>query len=316
VRFSKIQTAVRQSKEVLRTLGYSEEINYSFIEEGFAQHFRTTWGDGASQLIRLDNPISEEMNTMRPSLLPGLIKSAARNLNRGQKSLQLFEQGHIFFNKKGKGSHEIACLAALATGPYPNSVWKDNSKPFDFYDLKGALETLAGHFQVALEYRPANRDFLDSGPYRPSADVFVGDRCMAYLGRLNPALFGDLGLDPETYVFELSLEEWVAAMLDRNRFEPIPKFPEIYRDISILVDQTKEAQEVSDLIIKVGKPLIQRVELYDHFEGKRLPAGKKSLTFALSFQSSEKTLTDAEVNPIFEKIVGRLSVQLGAALRE
>ena len=102
----------------------------------------------------------------------------------------------------------------------------------------------------------------------------------------------------------------------RTRFQAIPKFPETYRDISILVDQTKEAQEVSDLILEVGKPLIQRVELYDHFEGKRLPEGKKSLTFALSFQSSEKTLTDAEVNPIFDKIVGSLSEQLGAALRE
>ena len=314
VHFSKIQTAVRQSKEVLRTLGYSEAINYSFIEEGFAQYFLGTWGDNTSQLIRLDNPISEEMNTMRPSLLPGLIKSAARNLNRGQKSLQLFEQGHIFFNKKGKGSHEIACLAALATGPYPNSVWKDNSKPFDFYDVKGALETLAGHFQVALEYRPANRVFLDTG--RQAVDVFAKGKPIGYLGRLMPILSDRWALNPNTFVFELNLEGLAAAMPDRTRFQAIPKFPETYRDISILVDQTKEAQEVSDLILEVGKPLIQRVELYDHFEGKRLPEGKKSLTFALSFQSSEKTLTDAEVNPIFDKIVGSLSEQLGAALRE
>ena len=82
------------------------------------------------------------------------------------------------------------------------------------------------------------------------------------------------------------------------------------------MDRTVQAQTVSDLIRQVSGPLIRRVELYDHFEGKRLPEGKKSLTFALSFQSSEKTLTDEEVNPIFEKIVGSLSEQLGAALRE
>jgi len=313
VRFSTIQTAVRRGKEVLRNLGYSEAVNYSFIEDDWARRFLDTFGGKQPEVVRLDNPISADMDTMRTSLLPGLIKSAARNLNRGQKSLQLFEQGHIFFNKKGKGSREKACLAALATGPYPNSVWKDSGKPFDFYDLKGALESLAGHFQLELEYHPSRRSFLDPGQ---SADVHAGERCLAYLGRLDPALARRWELNPNIYVFELNLEEWVAAVPDRTRFQPIPRFPETYRDISILVDQTVKAQTISDLIRQVSGPLIRRVELYDHFEGKRLPPGKKSLTFALSFQSSEKTLTDEEVNPIFEKIVGSLSERLGAALRE
>ncbi len=267
-------------------------------------------------MIQLDNPISAEMDTMRPSLLPGLIKSAAHNLLRRQKSVQLFEQGHIFFDKKGKGSHEIACLAALATGPYLNSVWKDNSKSFDFYDLKGALESLANHFQVEVEYRSCNRTFLDSGESRPSADVFAGGRCIAYLGRINPILSDRWALNPETYVFEINLEAWTAAIPDRTRFQAIPKYPETYRDISILVNQDVKVQEISDLIRETSGPLIRRVELYDQYQGKRLPPGKKSLTFALSFQSPEKTLTDEEVNPIFEKIVGSLSDQLGAALRE
>ncbi len=313
VRFSKLQTAVRQSKEILRNLGYSEAINYSFIEEGLAQHFRTVFGDGTSKLIRLDNPISEDMSTMRPSLLPGLIKSAAHNLLRRQKSVQLFEQGHIFF-KKGKGSHEIACLAALATGPYPNSVWKDNSKPFDFYDVKGGLESLAAHFQVELEYRSGNHNFLDTG--QQAVDIFAQGQFIGYLGRLMPILSDRWNLNIETCVFELNMEGLAAAIPDRTRFQPIPKYPETFRDISILVDQAVPAQTISDLIRQTSGPLIRRVELYDQYQGKRLPPGKKSLTFALSFQSPEKTLTDDEVNPIFEKIVGSLSEQLGAALRE
>jgi phenylalanyl-tRNA synthetase beta chain len=313
VRFSKIQTVVRQSKEVLRNLGYSEAVNYSFIEGDWAQRFLDTFGDQSPAVVRLDNPISADMDTMRPSLLPGLIKSAARNINRGQKNLQIFEQGHIFFNKKGKGSYEIPCFAALATGPYPNSVWKDNGKPFDFYDLKGGLQTLADHFQVQLEYRPSRRSFLDSGQ---SADAFTGNRCIAYLGRLDPALASHWELSPNIYVFELNMEEWTAAIPERTRFQPIPKYPETYRDISILVDETVPAQTISDLIRQTSKPLIRRVELYDQYQGKRLPPGKKSLTFALSFQSTEKTLTDEEVNPVFEKIVGSLSKQLGAALRQ
>ncbi len=313
VRFSKIQSAVRQGKEVLRNLGYSEAINYSFIEDDWSQRFLDTFGDSSPAVVRLDNPISSDMNTMRPSLLPGLIKSAARNINRGQKNLQIFEQGHIFFSKKGKGSHEIACLAALATGPYPNSVWKDSGKPFDFYDLKGALETLAEHFQVELEYQSSQRSFLDPGQ---SAEGFIGNRCIAYLGRLAPALATQWELSPNIYVFELNMEALAASIPEQTRFKSIPKYPETYRDISILVDQTVQAQTISDLIRQTSGPLIRRVELYDQYQGKRLPSGKKSLTFALSFQSPEKTLTDEEVNPIFEKIVGSLSDQLGAALRE
>ena len=97
VRFSKIQTAVRQSKEVLRNLGYSEAINYSFIEGDWAQRFLETFGDRSPAVVRLDNPISSDMDTMRPSLLPGLIKSAARNINRGQKNLQIVRAGPYFF---------------------------------------------------------------------------------------------------------------------------------------------------------------------------------------------------------------------------
>ena len=114
----------------------------------------------------------------------------------------------------------------------------------------------------------------------------------------------------------MNMEALAAAIPDRPRFQSIPKYPETYRDISILVDQTVQAQTISDLIRQTSGPLIRRVELYDQYQGKRLPPGKKSLTFALSFQSPEKTLTDEEVNPIFEKIVGSLSDQLGAALRE
>ena len=133
---------------------------------------------------------------------------------------------------------------------------------------------------------------------------------------MDPALASHWELSSNIYVFELNMEALAAAIPDRTRFQSIPKYPETYRDISILVDQSVPAQTISDLIRQTSGPLIRRVELYDQYQGKRLPSGKKSLTFALSFQSPDKTLTDEEVNPIFEKIVGSLSDQLGAALRE
>ena len=118
------------------------------------------------------------------------------------------------------------------------------------------------------------------------------------------------------YVFEIDFGKVVESLPDRPRFEPIAKFPETYRDISLLVDQAVASNEIYDLILKTSAPLIRRVDLYDHFAGKKIEKGKKSLTFSLAFQSREKTLTDEEVNPVFDKIVETLSDKLGARLRE
>ncbi len=118
------------------------------------------------------------------------------------------------------------------------------------------------------------------------------------------------------YVFEIDFGEVVAVLPSRPQFKPIAKFPETYRDISLLVDQAVPSSEIYDLILETSAPLIRRVDLYDHFAGRKIEKGKKSLTFSLAFQSAEKTLTDEEVNPVFEKVVQVLSEKLGARLRE
>jgi phenylalanyl-tRNA synthetase beta chain len=160
-----------------------------------------------------------------------------------------------------------------------------------------------------LEIFPDSRPFLVP---EKSVRVQIGDKELGYLGQMTPEqnLVGEL----DVYALELDL-----GALEKSapyKFQPIAKFPEIYRDISILVDRSVTSQKVADLILKTGNPLIQKVELYDHFAGKKIQADKKSLTFALSFQSAERTLSDEEVNPLFEKIVQTLKSELGASLRE
>jgi phenylalanyl-tRNA synthetase beta chain len=114
----------------------------------------------------------------------------------------------------------------------------------------------------------------------------------------------------------LDLQKIEESLPPSPRFQSISKFPEIYRDISILVDRKVTSQKASDLILKTGQPLLKQVELYDHFEGKKIQSDKKSLTFALSFQSKDKTLSDDEVSPLFETIVQTLKMELDASLRE
>jgi len=184
---------------------------------------------------------------------------------------------------------------------------------YDFYDIKGTLETLLSHFKVTPEFQPGAQPYLTQGP---AVEVRVEGRAVAVLGALHPKTAAQLGLEPAAFVMEINLDTLTQALPEAIRFEPLPRFPGTYRDISILVDKTVSAQAICEVITEAGRPLLSRVALYDQFEGKKLEPGKKSLTFALMFQSPDRTLTDDEVNPVFGAIVQNLAGKLGARLRD
>ncbi|MFQ5672190.1 MAG: phenylalanine--tRNA ligase subunit beta [Nitrospinales bacterium] len=306
------RAAARKAKETLSHLGYSEVVNYSFIEEAAAETFKAVFGSAETAAIALSNPLSADMGTMRGSLLPGLLKTAARNVSKGQTPVKIFELGHVFLQEPDERREMTSC-AALAHGGYENDVWKRQGGQYDFYDLKGALETVLAQFKLTLEYRKNDAPFLAPGK---RVDCLLGGERIGVLGEINSKQVAVWGAGAKICVFEIDFDRMVALLPDGVRFAPIPKYPETYRDISILVDKTVAAKTAGDLIAETGKPIIRRVELYDHFEGKKLPKGKKSLTFALVFQSPERTLTDEEVNPVFDRIVEALRGKLDASLRE
>ncbi|OGW21803.1 MAG: hypothetical protein A3K09_06310 [Nitrospinae bacterium RIFCSPLOWO2_12_FULL_47_7] len=309
VRVSPKQNCVRKIKETLCHIGYSEVINYSFIEETLSESFKTACGTVENTAISLSNPISAEMKTMRSSLIPGLLETAVKNLGKGQKSIKIFELGNIYC-KTGKELLERTNFAALVSGTYENNVWKPHGKNHDYYDLKGALETALAQFRLTLEYRPSRREFLGAGR---TVECLVGGRVIGYMGELSSQQVRQWGLG--ACVFEVDMEQLVQVLPSVVRFVPLPKYPETYRDISILIDKSVPAKEVATLICSVGGPLLGTAELYDCFESKKLEEGKKSLAFALVFQSPEKTLTDDEVNPLFDRIVKALGEKYGATLR-
>ncbi len=324
VRSTPKQSAVRKIKETLCHLGFSEAVNYSFIDQDQAERFKTTWVQKNGKTIPLSNPLSSDMGTMRTSLLPGLLTTAARNLSRGQKPVKVFEVGEVFC-KEGDKAIERTRLAVLAVGLYENSVWKETGKGYDYYDLKGVLETTLEQLKVFLEYRPADYPFLEMGK---SVNCLVNGKIIGFLGELPPLKWEEAkgswkdqlstweDLKQKCYIFEIDVDALMERFPAPVRFRSIPKFPETYRDISIVIDKSVQSKTVADLIREVSAPLISRVELYDQFDGKKIEKGRKSLTFALSFHSAEKTLTDEEVNPVFDKIVKTLSSKLGATLRD
>ncbi len=307
------QSRIRELIRVMEFSGFLESVNFSFIESSSAEEFLGAFSDLKVETIPLKNPISSEMGTMRTSLLPGLIKAAAKNLNHGQKTVRLFEQGNVFFRNGDNLSKEIPCLAGLIVGPYFDDLWKSTGKLHDFFDMKGIVENLVKSLRLDLTFSPANKPFLVSGQ---SVDCRVGNDLIGFCGLLNPKTIQKMELEKGAFCFELNLEILLQDAPKKIKFEPIPKYPETLRDISILVNKSVKSQTVTQLIEKVDSPLLHRVELYDQFEGKKLGPDKKSFTFSLAFQSLEKTLTDEEVNSVFDKIVASLSKELGASLRD
>jgi phenylalanyl-tRNA synthetase beta chain len=314
VRFTPRQKVLREIRDALCHLGYSESVNYSFIEDDLAKSFVSAYGEKDTPVIQLNNPISNDMGTMRTSLIPGLLKVASRNLNKGQKPVKIFETGRVYFkDSDGKDIIEKESIAVLATGTYENDVWKDQGQSYGFYDLKGTSETLINLLNLSGDYIPGTKPFLDSGK---TVACQIKDETIAVLGELSSNLAQKLGFEKPVYVFELDLQALAKSLPDTPRFSPIPKFPETYRDISILIDKSVTSKTVRDLIRSASGPLINKVELFDQYEGEKLEKGKKSLTLALSFQSPERTLTDNEINPLFENVVEALKDKLGAKLRE
>ena len=307
------QKIIKKVREVLCCTGFSETVHYSFIENAHAEEFKMAFALEQDQMIVLKNPLSSENDTMRTSLVPGLLKTAALNLSKGQKPLKLFEVGSVYFSNSNENRTEKAVLSAIVLGPYELTPWKPRGKEYDFYDLKGTLETLAEHLHLKLETSPGGKSFLMPGK---SVRVHVNDIELGYLAQVDPEqkLVHEIGQN--VYALELDLGALENAISSSLQFQKIAKFPETYRDISILVDRQVTSEQVAGLILKTGSPLIQKVELYDHFEGKKIQADKKSLTFALSFQSAERTLSDEEVTPLFERIIKTLESELGASLRE
>ena len=306
------QKIIKKVREVLCCTGFSETVHYSFIENAYAEEFKMAFALEQDQMIVLKNPLSSENDTMRTSLIPGLLKTAALNLSKGQKPLKLFEVGSVYFANSNKNRTEKAVLSAIVLGPYELTPWKPRGKEYDFYDLKGTLETLAEHLHLKLETSPGSKSFLMPGK---SVRVHVNGIELGYLAQVDPEqkLVHEIGQN--VYALELDLGALENAISSSIQFQKIAKFPETYRDISILVDRQVTSEQVAGLILKTGTSLIQKVELYDHFEGKKIQADKKSLTFALSFQSAERTLSDEEVTPLFERIIKTLESELSASLR-
>jgi phenylalanyl-tRNA synthetase beta chain len=298
----------RLLRQVLTSCGFSEAMTFAFIEREAALPFLTPGAEPAA----IANPLSEKYAVLRPSLLPGLVDACAHNRRRQRKDVQLFEAGSRFLPESGEG--RAAALAWCGAGTPLH--WAGETRPVDFFDVKGVIERLLSSFGIAAEFAAADRSFLARGR---SAEVRTGSgEVLAVLGQLLPSVAEGRGFPAgeEMYVAELDLSLLLRhAAGDDLRTQSLPRFPSVVRDVSILVPDTLPAASVRGTIRSSAPPTLVSVVEFDRYAGKGIPDERVSLSLRLTFRAADRTLTDDEVQAAMDAIVAALRAAHGAEQR-
>lgn len=314
-----LQAPERLARETLTALSFTEIISYSFIDEEALDKLLVPKDDARRRLVRLKNPLSQDWSCMRTTMLPGLLQTVLFNFNRNRYNLKLFEMGRIYLQSSEAAGEESLpqepnYLAAALTGLREQSVWAAKKEEVDFFDLKGPLETLLEKLRCRnVKFQRADTPCLH--PAR-AASVLVENEPVGYIGELNSQVLEAFDLSKKVIVFEIDFDK-VSRLSQKKpaRFQPLPKFPPITRDIALVLNKSVQAAHVADTIRAIAPPILKQIQLFDTYTGEQVPPGEKSLAFSLVFQSEDRTLVNSEVNKFMEELVTHLKETVGAILR-
>jgi phenylalanyl-tRNA synthetase beta chain len=307
------QLTLADIRRQLVARGYQEAITNSFVDAGLEGIL-----DPGNEPIPLANPISADLSVMRTSLWPGLIKSLIYNKNRQQDRIRLFEAGLRFIQPPNRQQVEFAeiqqdqVLAGVASGARSPELWSNPSGELDFFDVKGDLESilaLTGDVR-GFTFDKASHPALHPGQ---SAAIRRGEVVLGYLGLLHPQVQDQLELHEPVYLFELALDPLITGRLPE--FADLSKFPEIRRDIAIIVDQDVLAVDIRACILENAGNWLQNLKLFDVYQGKGIDPNRKSIALGLTFQHPSRTLTDDDINSSVDRVVASLQDRFKASLR-
>jgi phenylalanyl-tRNA synthetase beta chain len=307
--FDSIYDQIAEARRILTGLGLNEAQGQTLISSA-------EFGVRNAESVMLSNPLSSDMDVLRPSLLPGLIHSLRHNVSRKNYDVALFETGRVFNSQNGAANEERRVAIAL-TGQCAQRFWSGAGRDakFDVFDLKGLVEEFLEHFGlhgIAFVRRAESTPlFLESATVALGGKLTLGE-----MGQLTPALAKKYDLRDAVFLAELNLDQLLARRNPAKSFKPLPQFPSIRRDVAMLVPEATTHEAVLQTVRKAKPANLETVELFDVFRGKNVPEGQKSMAYAFIYRSPEKTLTDAEVNAAHAKIVEAFKQSLGAAVRE
>ena len=298
--------SIRRIRKQLTALGYNEAITYSFQSAGLQHSF-----DPAISPIRLVNPISEDLSVMRSSLVPGLLQALIHNLNRQRQRVCLFETGLTFIEGKTKINQQTV-LGMVFSGRNEIENWANESRNADFFDIKGDLEevfSLTGSLSE-FSFIEDRRDGFHPGQ---TARIYRSDKAVGWVGAIHPELASSLGVEIPILAAEIDLDAILGSKLPQ--FEDVSKYPEIRRDIALLIDKAVTAEQVMSSVRSVAGDKLIDLSLFDLYSGEGIDSKRKSVAIGLTFCDRSSTLKDEDVTTAVSAVIESLKKEFAAELR-
>ncbi len=309
------ETITALIRQVLTGAGYTEFVTTSFVDESSLKKMPYLGIDSTmSALVRIKNPLTAEYNCLRPNLLTTVLPQIRHNIYQKNLNLKVFELSRTFAYDSIQKPVETIRLGLFITGMSHSCDWAISARAANFFDLKGALEDLFTILKLSnVTYNP-----IQNAEYHPAraAEVFLGAESVGTLGELSTSVKNAFDIPTPAYWAELDVMPILALTASVNKkYKRLPRYPMVTRDLALVVDTVTASQPILDQIFSAAGPYLENAQLFDIFQGGSLPADKKSLAFALTFRSNERTLADSDIDPIIRSILVVLEREFKATLR-
>ncbi len=287
-----------------RALGYSEIITYSFVSPTIFDQIRIPENSPLRNTLRIQNPLGEDTSIMRTTALPSMLDILSRNNAYHNKAAKLYEMAKIYLPAEGKVLPEEPKILVLGT-------YGDGA---DFFTIKGELETIFKGLRMPKATYTAEKNNPSYHPGR-CARVTVAGVDVGYVGQIHPLVAENYDIDAEIYCAEINFTSLLALRLPEPTYVPLPKYPAVSRDLSLVCDENIPVADVENIIEKAAGKLLKNIRLFDIYRGTGVPEGKKSLAFSLELRAEDRTLTDTDSEQVVSKILESLKETIGAILR-
>ncbi len=306
----------KKIKTILKSFGFSEVINYSFIDPKSLYKLNIKEGDKRLNFIELANPLSSSQSIMRTTLVPGLIETACFNFFREVNSLKIFEVGKVFFPTEELLADEPLYLGILLMGNTNKEVWYEEPRRFDIYDLKGYLSSLFTALRIDVEFKPySSEPFLKRGV---SFDLYLNNQKIGFAGEIKNLVLKEFDLKNTVFVAEVNLEdlfEEFKLVEERFSVRKPPKYPSTFRDVTCVIKKEIKIGEILAFVKTLSIPYLEDVRCIKIYEGPPIPEGEKSISIRFWYRAEDRTLKDEEVNEIQERVAREIFEKFSAKPR-
>jgi phenylalanyl-tRNA synthetase beta chain len=304
------EEAFRQElRTVITASGFDEILSHGLADKNLAEFLNPD-----HQFIAISNPISEELNIMRSSLIQTALSIVNHNINHRSLDLCLFEIGKVYSPPTKKSDwKEDYHLSLIVSGNTPHT-WRETPRPYDFYDLTGLITSITNHFKWNdISYKPQNYHYFNDDI---SFDIYSGDTKIGNIGQISSSTAKKFDIKQNLFVAELNAELLMDMAIKTISYKELPIYPAALRDLAIVVDENIKAGEMVDLIKSIGGEIAEKVEIFDLYTGKQIEKGKKSIAISINYRSIKGNLSSAEVEEAQAKVVSELKNKFKAIIRE